>query len=1228
MYPCHSRDGYTVSNTDGNKNINDMSSMDTNRVLCSNNQDISSFVDTLQKDTSLYDFLNFPAHNYLNPDDIYKEEKLLFPDVFKLNKICESNLETAIINYDNTKLSTSCSTKRPLIENETHTALPEPKRINFEQNIGSCSIGNYSYYDKSFDYEKQLPTVVESSSTALMTKDTDNPQSTYAKEGNHPSSIKITNELSQNKQYVDTKTPRENSIKKELYLETCRMSNFCYEEITMSIYIHAINKINIDSSGLFKNIVLKELDGIIKSRGFSKSSINLSVTYSNIRNYIMDRVCPFLNDPTTSDILITPGMSISNLRSSCLLNHLFFEKLHENCIKIAKNIFLISDNSLSYLFQKYINFNLSSCLNSAVNDGNIIYTQQNKFTSALKYLIAEIIYNLPNSIIFEIKKFDDDEIVKCLFFKMHDVFISRSFMRKLGSLSESYKSNLPNSRLSANSRLFNNFLEEVENLIITSCILFRKETFLPSKTMIRRLSEYLLSDIRNEHDGFGKNTKLATENASVDVANAFSSTTVDIKIEDYNCEPIATTSDINGTKQLKRCTVLKKLYLVPYHHHNLHSAEFTSSIYEYAIHTIDIDSDEFFSRTIAEKLYDHINRRGLDKLSMSIELTYSNVRRYILGKVSPHINNIITNADVIITPHMSISDIKHKCMSNIIFFEKLSEKCEKIVEEINIIPDLYFSNIIQSCINFGHHERLNINHKKNKFCSEVKLLIMKTIFSLQDKIVNEINKFNQDKMVRNLFSSIHGIFISKSLIRNLNLFFNSNKLPTNSFKDNINLLNDLLASLINMVKTSPIFHEGKLFFPNKHTSEKLSKYLLADMYAIPAKFHKKLKVSRKNISNPRTLISSVDLDGTHINNMIYTSKIIRSKLLSTEESISYHKINSKWNPTFIASLNIYKLAISMIDIDEGEFKNSFIDKNKHISSVKNHFNKKGKIDVDLSETYNRVKIYITDLFCNFLNEVEEETKPKIVIYDGMTLDEFEYSYISNDNFFDKFRKFCSKMVEHIKKCTDSTLINLVQNVVYLKTEKEMPRRILIRRSGKVKFHKDVAKILIRNISTAPGVITNLIKLLPRNKIIGEYMSPFHEIYIDNTWLLKAKSLFEFTQKKVSDDPLLSWLIDKMSLDMADRVSRKNNDAKQSRQQSKLADSHIACRVRKLVREELNAFNDKLDDPIMIMNHNKIETADQKIRSKILDNLESDLISAAIKLCRDLRLKTYESRVVT
>lgn len=1215
MYPYCSSNNLNVSDVSKAENISTNTAHGTDgsdQVPCkysceSKNKDLDYYASVLPEGGSCYDRLDFDTvstHEKLYQDNNC-EEKLVPLSVFELNEVCGSNILETTICSGSEQLTTPSALKRPFVKYEPELELSNKKRI-------------------------PLVTVTEPTIDII---------------GNIKQSSL---QYSTNKQLKNCKKLEGYVTPKELRLRSYHRNNMCHAEFNASIYKDAMKKIDIDSKGLLNDIVLEEVRNTIKNRDPMKLRIDLSATYSNVRRYILEIFSPCINDIIhTSDILITPGMSISDLMFSCTTNDVFFDKLRENCEKILKNEREISNSSLSRLFQSYINF-------CSDNKKGRISSQKNKFLPILRDLIIGTISDLPNRIRSEIKKFDPSEIINSLFLDSHGVFISKSLIRNLVSFFNSSKDEFVlNVDGDNNLNLLNKLLGRIGNLVRTFCI-FHEEVLLPNEPMVEWISKYLLSDMYGISASFHKKLKLTTvdipesqDDVSFEpehkkhvspintVEEKFGLSEVDTIV--YNV--INTKIDIGYNSDQDEIKLLKKdetkleehtksirFNLRPYNRSNLNSAEFTSNIYEDAIKKIDVDSNALFKDVVLEEIKSSIVGKGFMKSSINLSLTYSNIIKYILDKISPYISYIITTSDVIINTNMSVSDIKYSCISNEIFFKELSYNCIKIADEIKLIPDNTFSNIIQSHVSFGSDGRFNIRHKKNKFCSKIKLLIIDTINNLPSNIINEIKKFKPHEIVKGTFSCIHGVSISKNLMRNLNLFFNYSKISNDRLS--LDLLKNLFIKVYNQVKTSFIFHEGNIFFPDEPTAETLSRYLLSDMYGIPAKFHKKLKISPESSEKTHEFIDSINLEK---DNMVNEHMNIESKLL--KKSILAPQKKSKWEPALITSLNIYELALSMIKIDKGDFESSFIDKVRHTFLIKEHLSKKGEINIDFSITYARVKNYILETFYPFLKKIEEETKIKINIYPSITLDELQYSYISNEKFFSKLREFCNKVTKNIENCATNRIIDLMQCV--LRLNDGFKKKIVLKKRRRVAFHKDMVKLLTRNISIVPEVIISSIKSLPRPKIVEEYLSPFHGIYIDNSSLLKLKSAFDFTQKKIICDPVLAGLVDRISLNIIDKFGDGKN-ACISLYLYKIINSYTVCGelstynyIRKLVRDELPIIKDKtLNDPIMIMHNDKIEAANQRMISEIFDKIESDLIGISIKSYRELCIKTYKSKLNT
>ncbi|CUT18266.1 MULTISPECIES: hypothetical protein [Candidatus Ichthyocystis] len=1172
MYPCHSGDSFSVNEVDETKNIaGNVRSIDADhpphKILCSSN-----------------DFLKLYDSNDLNQNNNYGQE-LLACDVFKLNKLCECDLGILVCSHNDNTARTFNAVKSPV----TNEELSNKKHNSHSENTESCV------------------------------------------------------------------------IPKEIKLKSYRRIFLYRKEFNASVYKNAIKNITIDSNEAFKNTVLDKMGtDFLKNKRTalvkSKSSIELSQTYSNVRKYVLEKLYSVLSDLIpTSDIPITPGMSISDLRHSCLSNKNFFDKLSSECEKIAEDVRSTPYASLSHVFQHSISFDSNNCTNSTNNKVSF-FPLKNKFLPGLKKLIIDTTSSLSSNIISEIEKSDQNGIVDGLFLKTHGVLIQKSSIRTINCFFDYNNKVLANYDFDDNLSLLKHLLEKLKNIVKASCAFHENKVVSLGESTIEQLSIYILTDMYNIPVKFHRKLKLTPQNIIERqrlsenfylnysrVANHIPYTDDGMELQLSKLDPTSRTkisTEINSNydpsklvieyTNLEQCVSSPKINLIKYSKSDLFLDKLSSSIYENAINKVDIDINRMFRNSILEKLDAHIKRKGFAKSSVDLSLTYSNVRKYILCKLSLHIKDIIKTADVPITLGMSISDIRSRCLSNKLFFDKLAKSCDKALEEVPAISEKILLSMIQSNVIFDSDERLNINHKKYKFLQELKLLITETISNLVNSIINVIKNLKPSEIINGLFYKTHGIFVSKSLIRELKLFFNSNKIPIGSIEYNLSSINNFLVELTILVKKHVIFHEGMLFFPEKHTAEALSRYLLSDMYNIPSRFYKKIKVSSENISKPH---SSIEIASTDINcrkDITYhTFTNTESKLL--EKPITFVQKKSSWNPALIRSINIYRLAISMINIDKGNFENSFIDKIKHIPLVKKYLYKQKKIEIGLHETYTRAKSYILETFHPFLTEIEKETKTKIVLHHGITLNDLKNSYISNEEFFKKLRIFCSNAVERLKNFTDNSPINLIQEYICLGTETQ--KKMIIRKNIKLNLLKDITRLLIINISSIPDVIINSIKLIPCSKLAGGHLSPFHDMYVDNISLLKVKLAFDAAISKVINDPLLSWLVDKVSLEMIGNSCDGNNI--KSKNQYKFINSYITSKglytysyIKKLAKNELVALRNNIGDTIMIMNNDKIENTDKVTRSEILNKLESDLIAASIKAYKNSCIKAYKSKLGT
>ncbi|CUT18276.1 putative coiled coil domain protein [Candidatus Ichthyocystis hellenicum] len=1261
---------FTIVTVSENKAIKDeVDNNDTEKYTSCKKQEEPNSAGILPKNEQSCNFLNLHTPSGLYQDDDYKE-KLLLPDIFKLTKLDKFNLSTTIENFDTSQPYTSNNIKYQFIEEEALSVSQKPERIkikqsavdekicispslNFTRKITSDSnfdnfgqtVQNYSArckISRKSIIKKELRIKLcrcdfKQSMVNEKTFGTSSPISTEKIE-EEQESLTLPSQMTNLKEGIDNEKVIKKNISLKLYTRSISLHT---KNNSRVIYRDAIKKIDIDSNGSFKKCVLEKMGKVIKIRDLLKFSIDLTPTYSNIRKYALDKLSSLLNDDIIdSDILITPGMSISDLRYSCISNQYFFKKLRDTCEKIVRDTRATPDNCLSHVFQCRIVFNLNASSNSP-NNKIKFYPKKNKFLPKLKELIIDTISNLPNSIIYEIEKIDRKNIVSALFSDVHGVLVSKSLIKNLNLFFSSNKHkfvNLKNVKFDDNLNLLNNLLNKIENLVRESCI-FYEGVFLPDESTTEKLSKYILSDIYGISSKVHKKLKLFSQDISkpqesIDsikldsnhiksaVINLPSSSEEEPQTSKFDListvDTMSPRTVIKNTNQSEHHIMIKEFNLKSYHRTTLCYKGTTSNIYEDAIKKVIIDNNCRFKNSVLEKLGAYITSRGFTKSSLNLLRTYSNVRKYILDKLSPYINDIIITTDVLISPGISISKIRCNCISNIPFFQKLRKHCEEISESIKEIPDDYFLSIIQDYIYFTPTERLTIIYKKTNLCSEMKSLIIETISNLADNIIHEIKKFKQSEIVNCLFSNIHGIYVTNSFIRKISLFFSSNKIPDNDLVDNLDLLNDLFTRLLIKVKESLILHEGKTFFPGKSTAKLLSKYLLSDMYGISTKFYLELK--------PQKHIKNMALD-TNYTKCDVVDNYNNTEIRLLEKPILTPQKKSQWNPTLITSLNIYELAISMIDIDKGGFEKSFADKINNYPVIKEYLSKKVTTNIDLSITYNNVKNYILEIFFPFLKEIKEETEEKIKPINGMTVDELRLTYISNEDFLNKLREFCNKSINSIKNSSNTTLINLIQYYVPLGIE--TLKAIRMNKKRKIAFYNDISNLLFKNILNVPEAIMNSIKLLPHTKIIDGCFSHFYDMYVDNKSLLKIKLVFDYVHKKVANDHSLIRVVDKISLDMIDKIRKGNRISKIINSNIISGGLSIYNYIRKLVKEELPLLKDTISDPIFIIRNNKIETVDQKTRNEMFDKLRSDLIETTIrsynKLCLK-KYKTYKSKV--
>ncbi|WP_141663221.1 hypothetical protein, partial [Candidatus Ichthyocystis sparus] len=565
---------------------------------------------------------------------------------------------------------------------------------------------------------------------------------------------------------------------------------------TKSIYENAVDKIDIDEKFLLREIIMAEFKEKIKLSGYDGFSIDISQTYSNIHKYISDRFHGYINRVTIStDISITPGMSISDIKREYISNKIFFNRLNEYCREIATNVERIQAEKFLGKIQNNFYFGSSKCIDSSANFGigKSPYRRKRLLSVEVRSLIVHTIRNLPFKIISAIEKFEEAEVLESVFALLHGVYVNKSFIRNILNICETKKSHKK---------------DRIAEELRKSVVLIENMTFSPSKSLVESMTNYLLMDMENYYANEEQpstsfnminqdDTTKCTSTfgiSSEKYHNMISRIKSHLPVFEYICSTELKTPEDHPSDTGEEQEYVAQNYvnnIMPdnlliakksYNYINIYSTGLTTSIYKNIIKKINFDSDRLISDAIIEEFKDKIVDYNTYKANEKIADTYSNITRYILDKISPYIDDIVSTTDVVITPGMSIPCVKHKYVHNKDFFYKLRESCKKIVIEIDKIPHEKFSHIIQSYINLSSNTDLCANIKRigifrrNKITALIKLSILYFLYNLPNSIASEIEKIDINNISEYLFVKIHGIYIPKSLIRNITKIYTINKI--------------------------------------------------------------------------------------------------------------------------------------------------------------------------------------------------------------------------------------------------------------------------------------------------------------------------------------------------------------------------------------------------------------------------------------------------------------------
>lgn len=632
--------------------------------------------------------------------------------------------------------------------------------------------------------------------------------------------------------------------------------------------------------------------------------------------------------------------------------------------------------------------------------------------------------------------------------------------------------------------------KSIENLD-ESEIFIKKQ---PSACSVKR--KYVAVENEQDIDQSDKNKKYCDTNSIVDT-------------KEHECAELPSIVHQEVNSQIyDKFEIPEELNLITSSHHisKIYSYKSIENIYEYAIKKISTDDTGILRRIILSEFKDKIKSKKFNQSRMDYSLTCSKIRKYIVDIVSPYINSIIQNSDALITPGMSIEDIRDNYISNDVFFNKLHKCCEEISKDIHRVPLEEFSTIIQSNISFGqgYFIKTNMNtiaaSKKLRISKALKYLVLSNLRKLPKKIISVIKNFETIDVFKGTFILLHNVYVIKSFIIDIMKIHDDVEkamMKNRSLKFDYSLAKTKLEEAINKLV---ILHEGKVFLPNKSMTKLMIEHLLLDATKIYYRF---------------------------------SYKLFSHSLL--------------WSPDNVGFIGVYRFATLMINPN----------------TVYKQY--PGK---------NIIKDYMAEIVNTFMNEFKEKIEVKIKLYHGMDIGELELAYTSNEEFFNGLREHCRTINDSLNNDD-----NIIDRIIGPNLRSKLSKKEAIN------LTKFVSKLLIYNISNLPEKIANAIKLLPKSHLVSEFFSLFHNIYVDNISLLKAKSVFVSVQEKINDH-----------LQSCGDVKKR----------CKNLDKDVI--ISELVEEQLIKLKKELDDHnIMIICNNKVSIADEETKNIILSKFKLDLM---------------------
>ncbi|WP_092343627.1 hypothetical protein [Candidatus Ichthyocystis sparus] len=903
----------------------------------------------------------------------------------------------------------------------------------------------------------------------------------------------------------------------ELVSHSYKHNDLCLSKLNISMYEYAIKKINVDNNNILNKAILMEIKNDIVTNGFIKSCIDVSSTYSNIRIYIANKISSYINDIiNTEDIVTTPGMSISDIKDSYISNQNFFSKLWEHCKEMAKNICKIRDEEITPLIQNYVSSNLVKSLSNGTY--KITADKKNNLSDLLKRLITENINNLPHNIKSAIRDFDETDILKSMFVKLHGTYVSKSFIKNAISIYTFDRLAMENESLKID---VSSIKIKLKKLFQESIIIIGGKIFSPNKSAVTLIIDHLLLDMNSIYST--DKTKLINEISQQHMSGGVDKSHIN-KDGEYYCEKALTTLDSSILPEILPEGI--KLVSDIYNHNDIFSSKLNISIYEFAIKKINIDENKILSNAILECLGDKDTTDNISKSSIDISHACSNIREYISNEVSPYINKIMIIENIFMTPGMYLSDIHHKCVSNQNFFDRLYKHCKEIAKNIDKVKHKKFFHIIKNCIYFNTGSDLKVNAEKissneiNKISPSLKSLIIDIIHNLPLKIKYVIENLDLLDVSECMFTQIHGVYIDKSLIGKIEKILLSKLMLENKNINAETYSGSIKKKLEYILQTSIILHDGKTFLPNKSIVSSMSDHLLLDIANTQSKLfiRKKAEKLLKQQSDKNKILESptsfVNQDSNLQKQLKY---VVSDKILLTSTKYRYNNICSAE-----LTVSIYENAIKKINVDDVELLRDAI-----LEEFYDRIKSKGldKSLIDISTTYSNIIKYVSDkvsLYINYIAHIED-----ITITPGMSASDINHECTSNHAFFDKLRKCCINIEREIDKNPSEHFVPLVQRKIFFYSSTNFCIDIIGRRWIWVKniFSGLIKKLAIDIVRNLPQKIKSVIEKFNQDDILENMFAPLHGVHLTKSLIKNIIDIYT-TDKLMAENKHLKIEVDK------------------------------------------------------------------------------------------------------